>query len=70
MDELYIELARQLPPRPMTAYTTIAQAFLSGVLSKAVSHVDDQNLQAECAGWLADASAQLSKMIRFDQAGQ
>ena len=67
--ELYMLLSTDLPPRPMTPYTTTAQNLLAWVLSRAVSHVRSGNgdLEPACRRWLADRQAQLERLIDFDR---
>jgi arabinosaccharide transport system substrate-binding protein len=70
IDQLYIELAGELPEAKMTAYTMQAQTFLSIVLNRAVAKVrssGDAGLEAACQLWLADVQAQVAAMIRFNK---
>ena len=72
IDEAYIQLAGELPPMLMTAYTTQAQTFLSIALNRAVEHVrlhGSNGLERACRGWLADASAHVSSTIQFANGG-
>ena len=68
--ELYARLAGQLPARPMTPYTTTAQAMLAFVLDRAVSRVGrggSDGLDSAVLGWLSDRQAQLQRLIDFDR---
>jgi hypothetical protein len=67
---MYLELARELPPRYVTPYTATAQLILSMALTRAVEHVHahgDVGLEANCRQWLNDADQEVRRMIAFDQ---
>jgi arabinosaccharide transport system substrate-binding protein len=72
IEELYINLARQLPARHVTPMTPIAQAHLSYVVGRAADYVDRQGtegLEAQIQQWLAFAARDLAARIqhgRFD----
>lgn len=73
VDELYVQLARQIPPRHVTPVTPVAQAQLSVVLHRAVRYVKrsgTDGLEAACRKWLDEAAADLEARIshgRFEQ---
>jgi arabinosaccharide transport system substrate-binding protein len=69
VDELYIELARELPEMPMTPYTTAAQTFLSIAMNQAVGRARSSGasgLEPACRESLHAAAGRLSAMIEFD----
>jgi arabinosaccharide transport system substrate-binding protein len=69
IDELFIELADELPPTTMTAYSIFAQTNFSIVLNRAVAtarHSGSARLEAGCRGWLSDAQGDVERMVRFD----
>ncbi len=68
--ELFIDLAKQLPPRHATPYATLASASLSNVLIKAGTRVRggavlNNLLISEVQAWLDDAAAELKRSIDF-----
>lgn len=66
--EMYISLARELPERYVTPFTTIATQSLTVVLNSAITAVqsgDDKNLRSRIQGWLREADADLKKRIEF-----
>jgi hypothetical protein len=73
-DELFIELAREIPLRYVTPATGLAQTQLNAVLAKATHYVrergNDVGLEAAIMPWLIDAerdfAARLEQM-RFDE---
>jgi arabinosaccharide transport system substrate-binding protein len=68
IDDLYVRLARQLPPRYVTPFTAIAFIELCSVLNKAVDYRQqhgDGGLIARCQQWLNDAAADLQRRIQF-----
>jgi ABC-type glycerol-3-phosphate transport system substrate-binding protein len=69
--ELWVEMARQIPPRVVTPFTTIASGELSLVLHRAVSAAadgeSDEGLRRKCAGWLEAAQRDLERYIRFGE---
>lgn len=68
IDRLYIELAGQIPTRYVTPISINAQAALSVVLNRAVGYVNEhgqENLQGVCAGWLAEAAAQVRQWVSY-----
>jgi ABC-type glycerol-3-phosphate transport system substrate-binding protein len=72
IDELYLNLARELPPQYVTSYSTTAKTILSVILNRAVSHVRDrgaEGLESACRQWLASGAADLKDIITFDQVG-
>jgi len=73
IDELYIQLAGELPDTRMTPYTAQAQIFFAIALNHAVAKEQsggDAELEPACRQWLADAQSQLTSMIRFDSASR
>ncbi len=66
--ELYIDLARQLPDRYVTPFTTLAGQALAQVLSRAeiaIKNGEEAGLDQRIAGWLIDADAEVRKRIAF-----
>lgn len=66
--ELYIALAKQLPERYVTPFTTVATQALTVVLNRAVLDVqagDDKMLPTRIQGWLREADDDLRKRIDF-----
>lgn len=72
VDELYIDLARQIPRRYVTPASTIAAVQLSVILNRAVAHVEDHGdagLEANVQRWLEEAADDLGRRVehgRFD----
>lgn len=67
IDELFVELARQIPRRYVTPVTPIADAQLAVVLNRAVKHVETHGtigLVEECQRWLDFAAADLRARIK------
>lgn len=68
---LYVELARHLPPRYVTPFTTIASGELSLVLHRAVRAAGQgegfDELRQQCQAWLDEARNDLVKYIRFGE---
>jgi arabinosaccharide transport system substrate-binding protein len=68
IDRLYIRLADRIPSRCVTPFSLTAQAALTMVMNKAVAYVNDHGggdgLEAACAGWLAEATAELKHWVR------
>ncbi len=68
IDELYIELAGELPDIQMTAYTGEAQVFLTIALNGAVRAARGESgkaLEEDCLRLLEQAQGRLGAMIRF-----
>lgn len=66
VNELLIEMAPQVPLRVVTPVTTLADAQLSEVLSRAVAHLrlhGTVGLEEACRGWLRDAEQDLRRRI-------
>jgi ABC-type glycerol-3-phosphate transport system substrate-binding protein len=66
INELYIDLARHLPPRVMTPATSLAMDALTQVQSKAVAQIrrhGDAGLVEHCQGWLTEAKAELGRRL-------
>jgi arabinosaccharide transport system substrate-binding protein len=73
IDELYIQLAGELPDTRMTPYNAQAQILLAIALNRAVAKVRSGRsvgLESDCRQWLGAAQSQLGEMIRFDSAGR
>jgi arabinosaccharide transport system substrate-binding protein len=67
INELYVELAKQLPKRYVTPVTGTASAQLSVVVNWAVAHANEhgsEGLEAACQKWLDLAAADLHRRIR------
>jgi ABC-type glycerol-3-phosphate transport system substrate-binding protein len=75
VNELFTELARQIPRRYVTPATAIAQTSLSVVLNRAVRYIDENGgsadgLEAQCQAWLNAAADDLQRRMdhwRFDE---
>lgn len=69
--ELYVDLARQLPPRYVTPFTTMATGELSLVLHHAVRAAAQGEtydpLRQDCRRWLDAARGDLERYIRFGE---
>jgi len=66
--ELYTSLARQLPERYVTPFTTLATQALTMVLNRAVIAVQsgqDADLESKIHSWLIEADAEVQKRITF-----
>jgi arabinosaccharide transport system substrate-binding protein len=73
IDELYLSLAEQIPPRTMTPYTTTAQTFLTLALNDVVGHVrrdGTAGVEAYCRAALEVARGRLERLVAFDRQGQ
>ncbi|HVT87911.1 MAG TPA: extracellular solute-binding protein [Tepidisphaeraceae bacterium] len=67
INELYVDLARQIPPRYVNPATLIAQIQLSVVLNLATNYVESQGidgLEQACQKWLDFAASDLKARIR------
>ena len=67
IDELYIELARQIPARYVTSMSAIATSELGNVLTRAVRYARENGgpgLEAACSQWLAEAQRDLAERIK------
>jgi arabinosaccharide transport system substrate-binding protein len=68
VDDLYVRLAKQLPRRYVTPFTSVAAIELAQVLSSAVAwrrdHGEDGLLE-HCQQWLNDTASDLEKRIEF-----
>jgi ABC-type glycerol-3-phosphate transport system substrate-binding protein len=70
IDELYIELARQIPKRYVTPETVIAQSELGVALSRAVAYVEEHGtdgLEAVCQRWLDLAASDLKARVKHNR---
>ncbi|HEY1683773.1 MAG TPA: extracellular solute-binding protein [Tepidisphaeraceae bacterium] len=68
IDELYIELARQLPERYVTPYSLIAEQQISSVMTQAIEHMRDygsDGLEPQCQQWLTAAATDLQRRVDF-----
>jgi ABC-type glycerol-3-phosphate transport system substrate-binding protein len=68
VNEIYIELARELPERYVSPATRAASGVLTDVLLRAINHVEERGsvgLEEACAKWLKDAAAELEKRIEW-----
>jgi arabinosaccharide transport system substrate-binding protein len=75
VDELFIELAEQIPPRYVTAFTPIGSQSLNMVLADAVQYVKNHaaeprakleaGLRSACQKWLDHEADILQKRIEF-----
>jgi len=68
VNQLYIQLADQLPTRYVTPFTVIAQQLLADVLNDAVRRVDQgrtEKLEQDIQKWLNVAAEDLKKRIEF-----
>ncbi len=66
--DLYVRLAREMPPAVVTPFSSIAEIELAQVLGKVVAQLragDETNLQSNCDHWLAQAADDLDKRIAF-----
>jgi len=64
--KLYVDLARQIPPRCVTPMTSVAQITLSIVLGDAVQYVRNRGtigLEDACRQWLNRATADVRRRI-------
>ena len=62
VDQLYIELADELPLRYATPFTAVATGLLSDVLNKAVARIDrgeNAGLDHQIQHWLDNAAGDL-----------
>lgn len=74
-DRMFIELARQIPARQVTASTSLEYAYLSKVIVDARSYMnahpeDHDGLVKLCRTWLADAAEDLRRRVehsRFEE---
>jgi arabinosaccharide transport system substrate-binding protein len=67
IDELYVELARQIPPRYVTPVTPTANTALSVVLNRAVAYMRSNGadgLEQACQDWLDTAAHDLNARIK------
>ncbi len=68
VEELYAQLAPQIPPRYVTAATPIVNLALNDAVAKAVNYVEehgaDAGLEPACKAWLADMADDLRKRIK------
>jgi ABC-type glycerol-3-phosphate transport system substrate-binding protein len=67
VQEIYVDLARQIRPRYVTPVTAMAQTHLAVALNRAVSYIRNHGvdgLQTECQGWLDFAASDLKARIR------
>jgi arabinosaccharide transport system substrate-binding protein len=72
IDELYVNLAGELPVRYVTPVTPIAESALTVVIDRAINYLQNngtQGLEAHCQSWLDFVAADLTRRIqhgRFD----
>jgi hypothetical protein len=73
-NELFIELARDIPIRYVTPATGLAQQQLNTVLAKATDYIrargNDEGLEEAVKPWLVDAERRLAtrmEQMRFDE---
>lgn len=68
VEELYIDLARQLPRRYVTPFSLMAEEQLASVMSKAIAEARDHgsaSLEAKCQQWLNAAAIELQRRVDF-----
>jgi ABC-type glycerol-3-phosphate transport system substrate-binding protein len=68
VNELYIELARQLPERYVTPFTVLAEQQLANVLIQAIERMRTQGsagLQEQCQHWLNAEAIDLQRRVNF-----
>lgn len=68
VNELYIQLAHQLPKRYVTPFTVLAQEQLADVMNTAISQMRQHGsagLEEKCQHWLNDAAVDLQKRVDF-----
>jgi ABC-type glycerol-3-phosphate transport system substrate-binding protein len=68
---LLVDLARQVPQRPVTPYTLLAQGRLTLALGRATSSLRNgaqPQLEQQCQQWLGDQASALRRYIRFADA--
>ena len=72
IEELYIQMAAQLPARYVTPFTAVAESALTIVIGRATRYVENYGtagLEAQCQQWLDFVAADLNRRIqhgRFD----
>jgi arabinosaccharide transport system substrate-binding protein len=70
VEELYIQLAAQMPERDVTPFTALGKTELELILEKAEDDLDSNgpaHLEEHCAGWLAEAQKELQERIDFER---
>lgn len=70
IEELYIELAKQIPPAYSSPFSVLASAHLASVLNRAVREVEAgrvEELEAKVQEWLSEAAGRLREQIRFGE---
>jgi len=70
VEELYIELARQIPPSYSSPFNVLASAHLASVLNRAVREIEAgrvEGLEQKVQGWLSEAAGWLREQIRFGE---
>jgi arabinosaccharide transport system substrate-binding protein len=68
VNELYIELARQLPERYVTPFTVVAEQQLSNVLNRTIDRMRTHgtaDLQEQCQKWLDAEAVDLQRRVDF-----
>ena len=68
VNQVYIQLARELPRHRVTPFTVVAQQLVSDVLNRTVDRIDageTQNLDRDIQIWLDDAAKDLDRRIKF-----
>ncbi|HEX3358612.1 MAG TPA: extracellular solute-binding protein [Tepidisphaeraceae bacterium] len=68
VNQLFIQLADQLPVRYMTPYTILAQQLVADVQNKTVNRIDagqTENLDQDIQHWLDDSAKTLDGWIKF-----
>jgi len=66
VDEMYVDLARQIPQRYVMSMTAVAEALLSAVVDRAVRHVErhgTSELPQQVQAWLDDAADDLRRRM-------
>jgi len=70
--EIFMDMARQLPERHVTAYTLPAQMALAVVMNRAIAyapHHSTEELEQQCRQWLQLAAKEVRDAVEFDQLG-
>lgn len=69
-DELFIELAGQIPPRYVTPFTALGTQSLARVLNEAVDYVQangEPGLRQAVQGWLDEEAEDLRRRVEFGE---
>ncbi|MCC6422601.1 MAG: carbohydrate ABC transporter substrate-binding protein [Phycisphaerales bacterium] len=70
IEELYVQLAGQIPPSYSSPYAVLASAHLSAVLNRTVREVEagrTDGLEEKVRVWLSEAAGRLREQIRFGE---